>query len=238
MNTGSASRHLARVLSLALAFTLGLIGVLGLAPRTALATDDIHFDPYEDTDWVVAPVEDDNITAFQAIPIAMPEGAKITNVKSSNKKVAKVEAENDYQYLWITYGHKCGSTTISCKVNGVTLSHKFTVKYTCPVTKFKVNGKSALKVFKKKNIFVTKKTLKNKKVSIKTKKGWVITKVDIIKKGNWKTKNVKNKRSYSVKISTIMPYDGVMFTIKNTKTGTEQTLKYRKYYDIRYAVAG
>lgn len=32
MNTGSASRHLARVLSLALALTLGLIGVLGLSP--------------------------------------------------------------------------------------------------------------------------------------------------------------------------------------------------------------
>ena len=98
--------------------------------------------------------------------------------------------------------------------------------------------KSALKTFKKKNVFVTKKTLKGKTVKIKTKKNWVITEVSLVKKGKYKDKEFDGKRSYSAKIYTIQPYDGISIKFKNTKTGMEQTLTYRKYYDIRYAQAG
>lgn len=187
--------------------------------------------------WTVAPVEDDNITGTESIYIpAVVKGAKVRKLKSSNKKVATVKA--DVGGLEITYGLRTGSTTISGTIDGKKFSHKFTVKYTCPVSTFKVNGKSALSTLKKKNVFVTKNTLKNKKVTIKAKKGWVITKVTNTKNFKSSTKKIKNKTSYSTKISTKYPYDGIRVTLKNKKTKVEQTITYRKRYDRRYSQAG
>lgn len=187
--------------------------------------------------WTVAPVADDNETGQEDIYIpAVMDGAKIGKLKSSNKKVATVQA--DIAGILIKYGLRTGSTIISGTIDGVEFSHKFTVKYTCPVSAFKVNGKSALSTFKKKNVFVTRNTLKNKKVTIKAKKGWVITKVTNTKNWKGKTKKIKNKTSYSTKISTRYPYDGISVTLKNKKTGMEQTVTYRKYYDRRYSQAG
>lgn len=187
--------------------------------------------------WTVVPVADDNITGEEWIYIpAVTNGAKVKKLKSSNKKVATVKA--DIGGISIRYGRRTGSTTISGTIDGVKFSHKFTVKYTCPVSTFKVNGKSALSTFKKKNVFVTKKTLKNKNVTIKAKKGWVITEVTNTKNWKGKIKKIKNKTSYTTKISTKYPYDGISVTLKNKKTGTKQTVTYRKYYDRRYSQAG
>lgn len=189
--------------------------------------------------WTVAPTEDDNWEASELIDIpAVQNGAKVKKVKSSNKKVATAEADPYGIGLRITYGNRIGSTTISCTIGGKKLSHKFTVKYTCPVSAFKVNGKSALSTLKKKNVFVTKHTLKNKKVTIKAKKGWVITEVTNTKNFKSRTKKIKNKTSYSTKISTRYPYDGIRVTLKNKKTKVEQTVTYRKRYDRRHSQAG
>lgn len=120
----------------------------------------------------------------------MDGGAKIGKLKSANKKVATVETDESKSVVFIYYGARTGSTTISGTIGGVKFSHKFTVKYICPVSVFKVNGKSALSTFKKKNIFITKKTIKNKKVTIKAKKGWVITEVTNTKNGKGKRKRL------------------------------------------------
>ena len=199
---------------------------------------------FEDTGagtWVVSPTRADNVEGSVPISFMDDEGyyltdVKIKNAKSSNKKVARVGVYGST--LWVYYGQKTGKTTISCTVNGVSLKHTFQVKYTCPVKTFKVAGSSVLKQFKKKNCVTVKKTYKNKKVTVKTKKNWVITKVTLIKDGKRNDKSVKNKTSYTAKISTKMPYEGIQLDFMNKKSGEEQTLSFIKAYDKRYATAG
>ncbi|MEY8427359.1 hypothetical protein AALA00_06475 [Lachnospiraceae bacterium 46-15] len=208
-----------------------------LCASTAYAETAVEFnDEYSDS-WVVTPVQDDNYTGQAYMQIdAVEEGAKVKKLKSSNKKVATVKA--DSSGLVISYGLQTGSTTISCVVNGVKLSHKFTVKYICPLSGFKVDGKSVLSTLKKKNVFVTSQTLENKRVVIKAKKGWVITQVTNVKNSKSRTAAVKNKTSYSTSITTKWPYDGIRVKLKNKKNGKEQIITYRKMYDSSYSVAG
>lgn len=221
-----------------------LIAALGVACALALPAQKAYADTFlADDSWVVSPVEDDNIEGMFPVSFKDEYGyyltsdeVKIKNAKSSNKKVARVS--NDSYGLWLYYGMTTGKSTITFTANGKKYSKVFQVKYICPVSVFKVAGKSELKTFKKKNIFVTKKTLKNKPVVVKAKKGWVITEVSIQKKDKYNTKEFKGKRSYSAKISTVWPYDGITIKFKNKKTDMEQTLTYRKYYDTRYAQAG
>lgn len=236
MKVFSVSRQL-RKRALSLLILCSLACISPWQTNTVQAESDVKFNDQISGSWVVSPVQDDNYTGLNTRFIdAVSDGAKVKSVKSSNKKVATAKA-SPYG-LEITYGTRTGSTTISCKVNGVKLSHKFTVKYTCPVSAFKVNGKSELSTFKKKNVFVTKKTLKNKKVTVKAKKGWVITEVTNTKNGKGKMKAIKNKTSYSAKITTNWPYDGICIKFKNKKTGMEQTVTYRKRYDSGYSQAG
>lgn len=225
-------------------FVAALVAVLGVACALALPAQKAYAEVFiSDEKVVVAPLEDDNIVTYYYVSFKDENGyllsdddVKITELKSSNKKIAR--ADKSYG-LCIQYGVTTGSTVISFKANGKPFKINFRVKYTCPVSKFTVAGKSALKTFKKKNIFVTKSTLKNKKVVIKTKKNWVITHVDIYKKNRSIEKDfAKGKRSFSAKISTIEPYDGIRIEFKNKKTDEKQTLKYRKYYDVCYAAAG
>lgn len=226
-------------------FVATLIVALGVACALALPAQKAYAEIFisDYYSWVVSPVEDDNITGVFSVMFEDENGyllydddVKITNLRSSNKKVARVSKSYG---LTIEYGMTTGKSTISFKANGKQFKKVFQVKYTCPVKQFKVAGKSVLKTFMKKNIFVTKSTLKSKKVVVKTKKNWVITHVSLAKKGNYKDKDFKKgKTSYSAKISTPWPYDGITLKFKNKKTDEEQTLTYRKYYDVRYAQAG
>ena len=106
------------------------------------------------------------------------------------------------------------------------------------MTSFKVDRKSVLSTLKKKNVFVTSQTLENKKVTIKAKKGWVITEVRNVKNMKSRTAKVRNKTSYSTTITTKWPYDGIRVKFKNKKTGKEQTVTYRKMYSSDYSQAG
>ena len=231
-NIGAAS-----VLALALCLVAGcLFGV-----SKAYAEGPYSFNPSDS--WTVSPpaggysnsafmsfIDGDGFYALDDI--------SITDVKSSNKKVAKAVVSDYGGNIEIKYGQKTGSTTISCKVNGQFLQHKFTVKYTCPVKKFKVGKVSALKTFKKKNTFVTKKTLGKKKMKVKAKKGWVITKAVTEVMGKLKEKTIKNKTKLSMKVKIKYPGDRVAVTFKNKKSGEEQVLTFTKYWDSRYAAAG
>lgn len=208
-----------------------------LCASTAYAETEVKFNDESNISWVVSPVPDDNYTGEMYMYIdAVEEGEKVKKLKSSNKKVATVKAGSSG--VAISYGLRTGSTMISCVVNGVKLSHKFTVKYVCPVSSFKVDGKSVLSTLKKKNVFVTSQTLENKKVTIKAKKGWVITEVRNVKNMKSRTAKVRNKTSYSTTITTKWPYDGIRVKFKNKKTGKEQTVTYRKMYSSDYSQAG
>lgn len=232
-----ASRFLRCLFCLAMICSLAVISPMHaevVQAKAKVSFDSIMNGPEA---WTVAPVRDDNYTGQTYIDIdAVRSGAKVKKLKSSNKKVATVKATSSG--ICITYGLRTGKTKISCVVRGVKLSRTFTVKYTCPASTFKVDGKSVLSKLKKKNVYVTSQTLQNKKVTVKAKKGWVITEVTNVKNGSGKTKTYKKKTSYTTKITTNMPYDGICIKFKNKKTGMEQTLKFRKRYDSYMGYAG
>lgn len=48
----------------------------------------------------------------------------------------------------------------------------------------------------------------------------------------------KNKAKLSMKVKIKYPADRVAVTFKNKKSGEEQVLTFRKYWDTRYAAAG
>ena len=218
---------------------LCLVLVSAFGASKAYAVGPYSFD--EANNWVVSTPEG-SYSGEETLYIEDANGLwayniKATDVKSSNPKVAKVSAKYE-GCVDVKYGQKTGSTIISCKVGGQLLQHKFTVKYTCPVKKFKVGKVSALKTFKKKNTFTTKKTLGKKKMKVKAKKGWVITKVVTEVMGKFKEKTIKNKTKLSMKVKIKYPADRVAVTFKNKKSGEEQVLTFRKYWDTRYAAAG
>lgn len=226
---------LRRVLCMLMVCTLISIDPLGV--DTVYARTKVEFDPVLSGSWVAGPVEDDNYTGIRYMYInAVEEGAKVRKLRSSDPRVATVSATSFG--LCIQYGLHTGSTTISCVVRGVRLSHRFTVRYTCPVSSFKVDGKNVLSTLKKKNVYVTSKTLTQKNVVIKAKKGWVITHISNTKAHRNASREVKNKTSITTKITTRYPYDGVCVKLRNKKTGEEQTVKYRKRYNLSDSMAG
>lgn len=180
--------------------------------------------------WTVAPTGD-GIGRFEYITFdEVEDGATIKNLKSSNKKVATVSKGTDA--IFIDYGSKTGSTTISCTVNGVKLKKVFRVKYVSPVKSFKVAGKTITSKFRKKNILRTGQTTVNKKATIVAKNGWTITEILNVKNFKRRTYTYKTgKKSVSLKIKTVAPSDGLRVTFKNTKTGVEQEIDYLRNYD-------
>ena len=125
---------------------------------------------------------------------------KISNVKSSNKSVVKILSysnyDNKYNYFhssptalknskdsYITYqAKKPGSSTISFKVGSKTYKSKIKVlKYVNPLSSLTLtginDGKSFHEEFNKKTSIglKVKKSVSNAKITVKAKKGWVIT---------------------------------------------------------------
>jgi len=196
-------------------------------------------------------IDDVSITSYTAVAEAM-DGygtgvifnvqtssggkAKIKKVTSSKKKVAHVYYQKKSDWFTVDYCCYTGKSTITVKTNKGTAKLKFKVKYTCPVKSFKVAGKSYTKKFKKCPLVATKKTLKNKKVTVKAKKGWVITHVSTTKWSNSKgevskDKTIKDKKSYKGRVTVKYPLGGISITFKNTKTDQEQTLSFERNTD-------
>lgn len=201
-------------------------------------TDPVYFT--KNCDFVVSPTEKSNITGSETWYLTTdPEciwdtehDITITNLKSSNRKVAKVSVPSYANYMiHIDYRNVCGSTTISFTANGQNFSRVFKVRYTCPISKFKVDKTNATTKLKKKNLYTSSKTVKNKKAMIKAKKGWIIDSVTTTcsnKPLRTKTKSIKvNKASWSGKVSFNTPYDGIVATLHNLKTNEEQTVTYQ-----------
>lgn len=204
---------------------------------TTMAAAKTTWEGISQSDWIVSPTESSSVEGNALIFFdALGDSIVVSNAKSSNKKVATVKANGDT--LDISFGTRIGKTTITFKVNGVSYKHDFKVSYVCPVSQFKVGKLNCIKTFRKKNIYLTSKKIKNQKLTVKCKKNWVITHVQTTKNDRTKSVDVKNKKSYTLKkFSTLGIVDGVMITFKNTKTGMEQILSFSKKYDMRYATA-
>ena len=146
-----------------------------------------------DSSSILGPSSDRGIHMY-----GMP--GKISNVKSSNKSVAKIlnygNTDNKYNYFhssptalknrkdsYISYQvKKPGSSTISFKVGSKTYKSKIKIlKYVNPLSSLTITGFNDGKSFHKKFNQATdidlevKKSVSNAKLTVKAKKGWVIT---------------------------------------------------------------
>ena len=218
------------LLTMCMMFLLGVAAV----PRDAMAAE-TTWPGIDEKEWTVAPESSSLLTSFKRVSI--PFG-NVTDVKSSNKKVATATSGSGSIYL--EYKMKIGTTKISFCVDGVPYEHTFTVKYECPFKTFKIGKTSYLNTLKKKQFYTTKKTIKNQKLTVKCKKDWVITKVQTAKNGKYKSKTYDNGvKSYTAKkFSAPQMMDGITIFVKNVKTGYEESVSFTKAYDSRYAVAG
>lgn len=130
---------------------------------------------------------------------------KITNLKSSNKKVATISKNyrNNYTYLNVTT-KRAGKTTISfsVKIGSKTYKYKSTItvtKYTPPLKSIKIGSTNLSSRFNKNDTHNLggKKTYKGK-INIKLNKNWKIVSINFFT-ANGKLKKLKNKDSVTLK---------------------------------------
>ena len=144
---------------------------------------------------------------------------KIKSCTSTNNKVLNPDMLSLGEKSVAFYTNKPGKTqvTFTGKSGKIYIINLTVVKYTNPVSKFKINSKDYASKFKKSAMPAT--TLSGKqKVSIKAKKGWKV--VDLHYSfynysGKIKTKKIKNN-SYT---NIFKKYSGFIdVTLKNKKT--------------------
>ncbi len=173
---------------------------------------------------------------YSYLPISGVTGrCKIKNVKSSNKAV-KATADANYNRIMITFGNKAvKNVKITANVNGKKISTLLSIyKYENPFSSLKLGSTELKKTFGKiertfgsfRGPYAAGKPCKNKKITIKAKKGWYITWVDVLaKKGTYKSFRLSEKKtSYVTKKLTFAKGDSIFIEMTNAKTGvTEQT---------------
>ena len=150
-------------------------------------------------------------------------GNKKATVKSSNSKVASVEA---YEGYIIETAKKAGKTTISVKTDNKTYKCALTVsKYTNPVASVKIGNKTVSgKKFNNSAVLTAKYSqYAGKKTAVKfnLKKGWKLQSVEYAKKTWQKSEEIKN--GGRVPVSGGAGF-GVTADIKNTKTRQMETV--------------
>lgn len=114
---------------------------------------------------------------------------KITNIKYTNKSIAKVTTgKESYGYVLYVQPKKTGKLNITYKIGKDT--HKLKVyvkKYVNPYKQIKINGKNITSKFNKTNVCVLSyKQYKGKtvKLSFKKKKSWYMPHGDYLTKSN------------------------------------------------------
>lgn len=162
----------------------------------------------------------------------LSKNAKVTNVKSSNPKIAVAKYEGSfYQGLRVylpwkngKYSLKEGTTTISCTVKQNGKSYKLSCRYTVkktpsPLKSFKINGKQYTSKFKG-NQTLNIKTGKTAKISFTRNKNVKSLKVFYYKDD--KKIFVKNNSKIAV------PKEGLTLTVSYRYKGKNSV--YNKYY--------
>lgn len=148
--------------------------------------------------------------------------AEIKNLKSSNKNV-KVE-KND-GYITVIWGDEAANSTITCTVKGVKLKTTVkVVKYVNPISSIKIGSNNITKKYNNTGSFTKASPFKNKKVSIKMKKGWTIDSISI--------KNKKRNDYYvgsSTFVKTLTLTENLSYIsvqCHNKKTGVYENIAY------------
>lgn len=167
------------------------------------------------------------------------QNAKITNLKSSNSKVAKVTLNkwpNGYYSISLDI-RKAGVTNISFQYNGKTLKQKVTVvQYKNPCQSFKIGKKDYKKYFQKSGNyqFCSQKKDLTGTISIKPKKGWKLKKLELwhvssssMGRGVTSTKKIKNNSKVTVTIKDLGTT--VYAEFKNVKTKATQKVEFGYY---------
>lgn len=205
-------KSLAFVLAFVLVFSV--IGILPAAAENVQAASSVRWNRFND---YVVTYKPGSYSRRSSVPLSIvgcSKKSQIKKLKSSRPSVCKVSAKDGY--IRVEYGKKSGSSTITCTVKGVKLSHKFTVKkYTNPLSKFKVGKTNYTSKFAKYN-FYTGKRFKKQTLSLKAKKGWKISDVYLYNGKSTKHYAV-NKSSFSKKISLTKKYSSIQVTMYNSK---------------------
>lgn len=158
-----------------------------------------------------------------------PEGAQVTNIKSSNTKVLTASwkaSDGDSVQLKLK---KPGKAVVSFDVvyNGQTTSLRSTVtvrKYQRPCATFKVGNKNYASKFKKNSYYFTshKKTPKNK-ITVKAAKGWKLDSIWYSKLDGTTDKRIKNNSR--VRFSAKKGQEVAIYaTFRNKKTKEYQSV--------------
>ena len=96
---------------------------------------------------------------------------KVTNVKSSNKKVVAVKTFSSKKNFQMTL-KKAGKANVTFKYKGKKYTMKVVVaKYTNPFTKFTIGSKNYAKKFKSQSYFSTEKSISGK-MAVKASSAW------------------------------------------------------------------
>lgn len=159
------------------------------------------------------------------------DGAKVTNLKSSNKKVLTVSWSKKYPSTIVVKLKKTGKAVVSFDVvyNGqkTSLSTKVTVKkYVNPCAVFKVGNKNYTSKFKRDADFYTShKGTPKRKVYIKAAKNWKIESIYYYNYPDYKVKPIKSKSNvrFSAKKGG---YAYIQVQFKNKKTKEIKTVFY------------
>lgn len=215
-----------------IAFTLAMVMVLAaglLAPQSAAevqAASKVYINPYSSK--VVTYKPGDGVSKYTSVISIMgcSKKSEIKNLKSSNKAVVKVTAQDGY--IRAQYGNKAGKATITCTVKGVKLKTTLTVKkYSNPCSTFKIGSTNFTSKFNKDDSYVQKKAFKNQTLNIKLKSGWKITTLSVYN-GKTTKRYTVNSSKFSKKITLNGSYGVIYVNLTNTKTGISECLSFTR----------
>lgn len=213
-------------LSLVMAFAVMITGVLVIptAGNKAAAASPSILSGY--SNQTVYYETDSPYTTWKVtIPIGnCNKATAIKNLKSSDTSIAKVKAKQGY--IDVYYYKKAGTATISCKVGSKKLSAKVTVKkYSSPIKQMKIGSTDVTSKFKGcfDDYWYHTKSLKNQKITLKTKSGWQIYSVFVSTDKKNFSKYGIYKSSYTIpKMTYNGRFDSVWVTYQKKSNPSEK----------------
>lgn len=218
-----------RLLAFAVAFIL-VFSAAGLLPQAAeevQAASTVRWNLFNGYTVTYKPGSSYSRYSTSLSIVGCSKKSQIKKLKSSKPSICQVEAKDGY--IRVIFGKKAGTSTISCVVNGVKLSHKFTVKkYTNPLSSIKLGKTNYTSKYAKVDQYKKAPKVKNQTLSLKAKKGWEIRSV-YVNNGSSTSSYRVNKSSFSKKISLTGKYSYVSIGLYNSKTKVLEYLYFTNY---------
>ena len=151
---------------------------------------------------------------------------KVSKVKSSNSKALKVstlKSDMDFSLLKFT-PKRAGTSTVSFTAKTKSKTYTYTskvkvVKYQNPFKTLKIGSKNYTSKFKNTDYpgwaFASSDKIKGR-LNITAKKGWKVSKIELVNLSTRKAKKIKNKTKIDMSKKGV---DRLDITMKNSKTG-------------------